>query len=695
MADMFAPIIPVPIVPVPEDAPQCIWKHPKYGSPVAMWPYHHAEGRLVAYAARVEYRGGDGTREKDVLPITYCRIGHANGLERHARRACGVPAPQPLYRLPELLANPTARVIVCEGEKKVDAVPVLFPVYVGTTSMGGAKAAGKSDWTPLADRRVIIWPDNDEPGRGYADDVAALAMAAGAVSVAIVAVPTDWPEGWDLADPMPDGATPDTLARLLEEAAPWTPPEQPQPSAASAGEDVPPDESDKGKPKQADRLIGLAEAAELYHAPDGTAYADLVISIHRETWSVRSKGFRRWLTQRYYATTRSAPNAEAMQAALAVIEAKAHFDGAERTVHLRVAGLAGKLYLDLADREWRAVEIGADGWRVIGSPPVRFRRAAGMLPLPVPEAGGTLDELRRFVNVQDERDAVLVVAWLLAALRERGPYPVLVVAGEQGSAKSFLATLLRALVDPNTAPLRAPPREDRDLFIAASNGHVVAFDNVSSLPPWLSDTLCRLATGGGFATRALYTDADEVLFDAMRPIVLTGIEDFVMRGDLADRSIFQRLAPIAEERRKPEKELLAEFERMRPRILGALLDAVAHGLRHLSHTRLTRLPRMADFALWVTACGEGGLWHPGAFAQAFGDNRAEADETVIEGDMVATAVRALMADRTSWEGTAQELLPTLAGRAGEAATRAKSWPASARAFGPPPARGAEPAAGGN
>jgi hypothetical protein len=128
-----------------------------------------------------------------------------------------------------------------------------------------------------------------------------------------------------------------------------------------------------------------------------------------------------------------------------------------------------------------------------------------------------------------------------------GPYPVIVLSSEQGSAKSTFSAILRALLDPDTAPLRALPREDRDLFIAASNGHVLAFDNVSGLPAWISDTLCRLATGGGFAVRQLYTDRDEVLFDAARPVILNGIEDIVTRPDLADRAVFLTLEPIQEE----------------------------------------------------------------------------------------------------------------------------------------------------
>jgi hypothetical protein len=445
----------------------------------------------------------------------------------------------------------------------------------------------------------------------------------------------------------------------------------------SLGDDA--EEATKGR-KQADVLIELAATAELFHTPDGTAYADVMVSRHRESWPVRSKGFRRWLAHRYYERTNGAPNNDAMQSALGIIEAKAHFDAPERAVHLRVAGLDQKLYLDLADAEWRAVEIDADGWRIINDPPARFRRAAGMQPLPVPVGGGSLAELRRLINVRNEQDFVLITAWLLAALRDRGPYPVLPLTGEQGSAKSSLAVLLRSLTDPNTAPLRTLPRDERDLFIAATNGHVVVIDNVSSLPPWLSDALCRLSTGGGFATRELYTNTDEVLLEAMRPIILTGIDDVATRGDLADRSMPVRLDPIPEEHRRPEREISAEFEMAKPRILGALLDAVAHGLGHLATTQLDRLPRMADFAIWATAC-EGALGKSGAFLGAYSENRAEMDEAVIEADLVATAVRSLMADRSTWTGTAKELLPKLVAIAGEpAAKTTKNWPGTPRAL---------------
>jgi hypothetical protein len=214
-------------------------------------------------------------------------------------------------------------------------------------------------------------------------------------------------------------------------------------------------------PKQADILIDLAQAAELFHTADGTGFVDLDINGHRETWPIRSKGFRRWLARRFFEETDGAPNSEALQAALNVIEAKAHFDAPERIVYIRVGGLDGRIYLDVCDETWRSVEIDNAGWRVIDTPPVRFRRTSGMLPLPIPAAGGSIEELRPFLNVQSNSDFILIVAWILAALRDRGPYPTLALFGEHGTAKTTLAKILRALIDPNSAPLRALTRGPR------------------------------------------------------------------------------------------------------------------------------------------------------------------------------------------------------------------------------------------
>jgi hypothetical protein len=426
-------------------------------------------------------------------------------------------------------------------------------------------------------------------------------------------------------------------------------------------------------------LIPDAVSAEFFHTAAGTAFVDLLINGNRETWPIRSQRFRTWLRRRHYEATGTAASAAAINSALDLLEAQAQFDGPERAVHVRLAEHGGHIYLDLADECWRAVEIGPEGWRVIASPPVRFRRAAGMLPLPVPQAGGSIEELASFLNLPSRNDFVLVVAWLLATLRAGGPYPVLAISGEQGSAKTVLSKLLKALVDPNVAPVRALAREERDLVIAANNSHILAFDNLSGLPHALSDAFCRLATGASFGLRQLYTDADEVVFQAARPILLNGIEDVISRPDLADRALFLTLPPIAGHHRRSERQFWRDFDVARPRILGSLLDAAACGLRNVPSIDLEQLPRMADFALWATA-SETAFWPAGTFARAYKANRRAAIEDLIDADPVAARVRELMASRTPWTGSASDLLRAGADLAGHALpSGAAAWPKNPRA----------------
>jgi len=426
-------------------------------------------------------------------------------------------------------------------------------------------------------------------------------------------------------------------------------------------------------------LANPCATAALFHTATGTAFIDIEIDGHRETWPVRGKQLRAWLRRRYYEQTGEALGGEAIRSMLDLLEARAQFDAPERTIHVRSAEHDGRIYLDLADKEWRAIEIGADGWRIIGSPPVRFRRAAGMLPLPVPQKGGPIDTLARFLNLPATNEFVLAVAWLLAALRPNGPYPILAVAGEQGSAKTALTKFLRALVDPNSAPTRALPREERDLMIAANNGHVLAYDNLSRLPSWLSDALCRLASGGGFGLRQLFTDENEILFHAIRPAILNGIEDVVCRADLTDRAVFLTLEPISDDRRRSEKELWREFENARPSILGALLDGAVHGLRKLPDIRLEKLPRMADFALWGSAC-ETAFWPPGTFMRAYDANREAAIAGIIEADPVATFVREIMAERSTWAGRASDLLRAHIAAGVDTLDGTGGWPRNPRAL---------------
>jgi hypothetical protein len=454
---------------------------------------------------------------------------------------------------------------------------------------------------------------------------------------------------------------------------------------------------------QATRLVTLAMDAgvELFHTPEGEAYGSMEIDGHTETWPLKVRSFRRWLARRFYDEEGKAPGAQAVQDALGVLEGKALYDGPELPVYTRLAELNGSIYLDLANERWQAVEVSASGWQIVDTPPVKFRRTKGMLPLPVPSTAGNLAALRPFVNVASEEDWRLLVSWLLATLRPSGPYPVLVIYGEQGSAKSSLVRVLRALVDPNTAALRTTPRDERDLVIAATNGWLIALDNLSHLPDWLSDALCRLATGSGFATRELYTDAEEAIFAAQRPVVMNGIEEVATRGDLLDRALILYLPTLPEDKRQDEKTFWGDFEAQRPQILGALLTAVSTALQHVASVQLSQKPRMADFALWSCAAAGACGWSAEDFLGAYQGVREAVHELTLEASPVGPLVRDFAHQHSPWEGTASELLieletlskgpttpPPQAGKgvtmqapkAGSDVTKHKSWPKNGRAL---------------
>ena len=461
------------------------------------------------------------------------------------------------------------------------------------------------------------------------------------------------------------------------------------------------------KKSQATLLVELAEGANLWHTPgDGDAYASVHLDAGTDDngagdkatedapddkpdddhgnggpvahWPVRSKPFRRWLAREFYLSFGKAPGSQALHDALNVIEGQAAFAGQEWPVFVRVAGHDGRVYLDLANGNWEAVEIDADGWRVIKSSdcPVRFRRSKSMMPLPTPRPGGDINELRRYVNVAPD-GWPLLVGWLAASLNPAGPYPILALHGEQGSAKTSTGLVVQKIIDPNSGGLRSEPREPRDLMIAASNCWVLAYDNLSHIEPWLSDAFCRLSTGGGFATRTLYSDDEETIFYAKRPILLTGIEELATRSDLIDRTVINLLPRITEERRVSESEFCRAFDAAAPQILGAVLDAVSVAIRNRPTTHLERLPRMADFALWATAAESGFGLRSGEFMAAYLENRQVANETALESSPVAKYVLDL-AETGGWAGTPSDLHAKLETLATDQEKHAKSWPKTAR-----------------
>jgi putative DNA primase/helicase len=691
---MFAPLTPeerevatknsikiaptkTPIIPVPADAPPFNFRHPKHGEPTGKWAYHDVDGRLVAYAARFDFEE-DGEADKEVMPVTFCSVNDGCGGYR-AWRSCGVPAPRALYRLPQLTASPGKPAVFTEGEKKADRAVELFPDYEATTTMGGARAPHLSQFAPLAGRLVVIWPDNDDVGDSFARKVAQLAIAAGA-TVRVVQVPKQFPPKWDLADDLPSGVTREDLRQLLKEAAPVEQ-EQMSNSLRPRGEMA---QVDAKGPSQRDKLICTADDAEFWRCPDGVPHATVPVGQHLEHHKVRSQGFRDWLiTEAGRAfpveiAGRGRPGTfgkNAIEDALSACEAMAVANGVVKKVSLRVGSKEGALYLDVGGPNWDAVEVTAKGWSIVTRPAIPILRTRRTRSLPLPAPQGSLEALRELLPIESDDEWRLVILWVLAAMRPIGPYPILALSGEQGTGKSFMARVLRRLVDPCGDDIMQPPRDDRDLIAAAKTNHILAFDNLSTMPGELADSLCRLATGGDIGGRLLYTNDDTAAFAAQRPIIVNGIPDLVSRGDLSSRAIFVRLTPMR--RRRTEAELWLGFAAAAPLILGALLDALAAALRRLPYVSLpddSVTFRMADFALLALAAEDGLDWPKGSALDAVRRNVRGATAMMADLDPVAVALRSMVEHEGGFTGLVSALHTRLSGTADVETRRGPGWP---------------------
>ncbi|MCB4825579.1 hypothetical protein LHA35_28170, partial [Roseicella sp. GB24] len=356
---------------------------------------------------------------------------------------------------------------------------------------------------------------------------------------------------------------------------------------------------------------------------------------------------------------------QALREAVSMLEAIA-LQGAVREPAVRVCRdeQDDGVWLDLGREDWGLVHVNAQGWRLVPGANVPLLRPRGLRPLPVPvrvDRDLALADLRRLLNLrpgeagQPSGDIVLAVLWLVSVLYPRGPYPVLALDGEQGSAKTTMSLVMRRLADPNLADIQPMPKQERDLALACRNGRLLALDNLSSIAPDMADALCRVATGSGFRERQLYTNDEENMGWVQNPVLLNGIPALLARGDLADRAIALTLPAIPDHLRRTEVDFWREFDTAAAGILGLLLDAIATALRRLPEVRLERPPRMADFAWLACAAAPAFGWSEGQVLAALEENRAAAVAGVIEADAVAATILALAQEHGAWIGTPSEL----------------------------------------
>lgn len=418
-----------------------------------------------------------------------------------------------------------------------------------------------------------------------------------------------------------------------------------------------PDQDQPERETLAQQLLNIVLDAgvTLWKDPDGEPYITLGLAKHQEHHRLKTQAVKRWIQRLWYEETGGTIGREPLSEALGVLEGKAIHDGEEHQTFIRVAetgqGAETTIYVDVGDPHWHALEVTASGWRVIdsASTPVRFIRSGGMLALPTPQPGGVEDIAAALGIPHLSADGQTpnrafqgAVAWLLQAFRVNGPFPVLPLFGQQGAGKTTFTKRLCWLLDPHSATLRVLSRDDRDILIAARHSWLQAKDNVSTLTQWTSDAFCRLATGGAISTRTLYTDDEETILNAKRPLLLNGITNFLEQQDLVDRSIVVSLTAISEADRRPESELEQRYAELQPKALGALLTIVSAGIARSGERHLARLPRMADFAEWIVACSPALGWDAEDFLNWYASTKTDLVREALDASPIVPYLLQLM-----------------------------------------------------
>lgn len=386
--------------------------------------------------------------------------------------------------------------------------------------------------------------------------------------------------------------------------------------------------------------IAVEAGVELFH--DGeTAYASVPSSNGVLTYTVGSSAFQQWLRHQVYKAIERPISRGTLSDAIATLEANALYRGSHRPVEIRIAGDTEAVEVDLGQIDGQVVRITADGWDLASKAERRFYRASGFEPLPVPSRGGDISLLRSLLGLE-ETAFYLFSGFLVNALRPTGPYMALMVEGEQGSGKSFLCHVAKMLIDPNRASKLRLPNNERDLMIHAKEYRLIVYDNASGMHPDMSDVLCTLATGGGLGVRRLYTNDELQVFSYSRPLVINGISGYIDRPDLLERAIPLRLQAMQVEGRRTERELLSEFELIRPAVLGALYDAVSCALRNYDGTATPLGLRMADAARWIASSEAALGFPPGAMTEAITSAQDALFVERINDDALVIAIREVL-----------------------------------------------------
>lgn len=402
----------------------------------------------------------------------------------------------------------------------------------------------------------------------------------------------------------------------------------------------------------AEVMLKILKNHELFHDAENRGY----IVIDKRNYLIGTHDADKNLERLFYLRKGKAISKASLAQVNGVLEAKALYDHPLKNVFTRVASADGKIIINLANKEMEVVVINKHGWVLTSDSPAKFIHYQTLQSLYAPADGGCIRDFQTLLGVSDE-NFILILAFIINTFNPDGPYWFLLVEGEQGSGKSFLCHLLKLLIDPNFITKQRLPENIRDLMIQAQENHLLVFDNLSGMKGEMSDILCTLSTGGGFSTRALYTNSGNYVFKACRPFIINGIEGVANRPDLLERCISITLPTMPDGYRKTEKQLLFEFERLKPQILGWLCKVLSCALRRMDEIEAPTEMRMADAAHFLVAAEPATGFSEGTFLRALVKGQSELiADRILENSLVQSLITFIKSQYNKrFEGTTGEL----------------------------------------
>jgi hypothetical protein len=450
-------------------------------------------------------------------------------------------------------------------------------------------------------------------------------------------------------------------------------------------------------PSASELAIGLLDQRTVLYFKDeyGTPHIKTQVGEHTEIMSVGSSRFELYVSKIFYdEMDGQVLKAESLNEVVRILTARTLFDGVTGRLHLRTAwGIRNDdnniidhntLYYDPTTEDWSCIKMTSQGWEIIPRHPdnVLFTRFK-QLPQVIPVRGYPPEIMNNYLDLMHIKGCasrLLVKVMLIASFIPDIGHPITVPNGEQGGVKSTYCRYHKRIVDPCAVELLTIPKDRNEFVQHMHHNYVVVYDNVRIVPKWFSDEICKAVTGAGNSKRKLYTDDDDIAYNYKRCILVNGINNVLTEPDALDRSIMLDFTRISDEKRREEAEVDAEFEAMKPALLGYVLDILVKALNIKPTIKLGRKPRMADFAVWgeaiARAMGCKELEFLEAYYSVLERQNVDAVEATLVGPAIVNFVSIWSKGTAEWQGSPDSLLDELrkVAEAFRIDTRDSMWP---------------------